>query len=959
MNNQNRWYRWISFLLIFLILQSGFAVPTSMATEVSSDVLLDRTLRQYVADLKQDPNTKGMLVGYEVYSLDRQQKVTSMQDRKTFIPGSTLKLLVSAAAIEHLPSDMRIPTELYIKGDVVNGVLNGDVVLKGYGDPSLTKNQLDQLAKSLVKKGIRNVTGNIIVDDTYFDQVRLGTSWMWDDEPFPNSAQIGALSVNGNTIQVKVMPSRLGQEPRVSISPAPAYVKVINQAITEKGDNQNLTITRTRAKNEIIITGKIGKDHPGFGVKRTIADPHLFTGAVFKESLQKQGISTEKEASILPGTISSEAARISEVTSAPIDKLLQHMIKKSDNFYAEMLLKELGARQLNEGSTKAGIQVIQQFARNHAGMDLNFRQVDGSGLSKMDVISPNHFIQLLKTMDQHPSRDRFWSLLPIAGVDGTLKNRMIGTPAENQVKAKTGGEFGLVGIITTRSGERFAFSVLIKGSQKKALAKALQDKIAITLSTYPELPDPSELPPNEAYLLTDAIDPLLANETYAGVISGIMVQSVDKGEALYRNQAEALLTPASNVKLFTTSTALHSLGTDYRFKTEIYRTGPIQDGILKGNLVLKGYGDPTFATEGALRVQEGPTIEQMVRDLKAQGIQSIEGDIVADASIFTDDVYGDGWAWDDENGSYQPQMTALSLNRGIIRLDYLPGEKTGDPIKATTLPKTNYVQVINETVTGPAGSTNTLKFERPRGTNIIRLSGSLPLDTKGAITRLVPVEDPHLYTGHVLKEQLEQEGISVSKSNVISATTPDGAHLIHQYQSPTLVELIKYLNKNSDNQYAEMVLKAIGLEKKGEGTDKAGISVVKEYAKTLGIDLRGKILDGSGLTRRNQLAPEHFVQLLTAISKESYFQALYDSLPIAGVDGTLQSRMNNTTATGNLRAKTGSMTDVSALSGYVRTKDNELLAYSMLMNGYSTSLSTRQLQDKIGVLLAELKRESK
>lgn len=952
----NRWHRWIRFAVIFLLLQAWIAVPAWATGSSDPDVLLDRTLRQYVQELKQNPDTKGMLVGYEVYSLDRHRAVASLQERKTFVPGSTLKLLVSAALIDRWPREMRIPTELYIDGSVAGGVLRGDVILKGYGDPSLTVDKLDQLAQSLAKKGIRKMTGDIVVDDTYFDQVRLGTSWMWDDEPYPFSAQIGALSVNGNTVRIKVAPGRLGQPPRVSVSPSPDYVRVVNRAVTEEGDNQNLSITRTRGKNELVISGKMGIDHPALTVKRTIEEPGLFTGYVFRESLQKKGILAGKKASIVAGEVSARAVRVSQILSPPIDQLLRHMIKKSDNFYAEMLLKLLGAREMGEGSAEAGIRAIQSFARDRAGMNLQFRQVDGSGLSRQDAISPGHFIQLLKTMDKHPARERFWSMLPVAGVDGTLKNRMIGTPAEKRVRAKTGGEFGLIGIATARSGERFAFSVLIKGAQKKALAKALQDRIAITLATYPELPDPGELPPEESYLLTDAIEPLLADEAYAGMMSGIMVQSADNGEVLYRHHAEALLTPASNIKLFTSGTALRTLGMDYRFKTEIYRTGPIRGGVLKGNVVLKGYGDPTLATVGPLRVQEGPTVEQIVSDLKALGIQRIEGDVVADSGIFTDAVYGDGWSWDDESEYYQPQITALSLNRGTVRLDYLPGEKPGDPIRLTLSPKTDFVRVVNEVVTGPAGSENTLKIRRERGTNTIRLSGSLPLDFNGDYTR-VPVENPHLYAGHVLKEQLERAGISFSsRSGVTSAPAPEDAELIHRYLSPPLVEVIKYLNKNSDNFYAEMILKTIGFEKKGEGTAKAGISVVTEYSRSLGVDLHADMLDGSGLTRRNQLASEHLVGLLTALTSEPYFSAFYDSLPIAGVDGTLSSRMKNTAAAGNLRGKTGSLTDVSALSGYVRTRDGELLAFSMLMNGY-TSGSMRELQDKIGILLAELKRE--
>ncbi|SEN59403.1 D-alanyl-D-alanine carboxypeptidase/D-alanyl-D-alanine endopeptidase [Lihuaxuella thermophila] len=954
----NRWQRRICFALIFFILQAWMAVPAWASGGSDPDVRLDRTLRQYVQELKQNPDTKGMLVGYEVYSLDRHKAVSSWQESKTFVPGSTLKLLVSAALLDRWPRELRIPTELYIDGRVAGGVLRGDVILKGYGDPSLTVDKLDQLAQALVKKGIRKMSGDIVVDDSYYDSVRLGTSWMWDDELFPFSAQIGAVSVNGNTVRVKVTPGRLGKPPRVTVSPAPDYVRVVNRAVTEDGDNQNLTITRTRAKNELVISGKIGTDHPGLTVKRTVVEPGLFAGYVFKERLQKKGMLAGKHTTVITGAVSAQAERIGQIVSPPMDQLLRHMTKKSDNFFAEMLLKQLGAREAGEGSAEAGIRAIQSFARDRAGMNLQFRQVDGSGLSRQDAISPHHLVQLLETMDRHPAGERFWSLLPVAGVDGTLKNRMTGTPGEKHVRAKTGGEFGLAGIAVAQSGERFAFSVLIKGAQKKALAKALQDRIAITLATYPDLPDPGELPPEEAYLLSDAIDPLLADEAYAGMISGIMVQSVDHGEVLYRHHAEALLTPASNIKLFTAGAALRSLGMDYRFKTELYRTGPIRDGVLKGDLVMKGYGDPTLATDGPLRVQEGPVIEQIVSDLKALGIQRVEGNVVADAGIFTDDVYGDGWSWDDESEYYQPQITALSLNRGTVRLDYLPGEKAGDPIRLTLSPKTDYVRVVNEVVTGPAGSENTLKIWRDRGTNTIRLSGSLPLDFGGDYTR-VPVENPHLYAGHVLKEQLEQAGISFSaRSGVTSGPVPEESELLRRYLSPPLAEVIQYLNKNSDNFYAEMILKTIGFEKKGEGTAKAGISVVTDYSRSLGVDLNADLLDGSGLTRRNQLASAHLVGLLTALTEEPYFSAIYDSLPIAGVDGTLRSRMKNTAAAGNLRGKTGSLTDVSALSGYVSTQDGERLAYSMLMNGY-TSGSMRELQDKIGVLLAEFKREQR
>ncbi len=951
------WLRFIPLFTILSLLISGMAIPTLEVKATPQEDLLERTLRYYVEELKKDPATRGMIVGYKVVSLNSGEVLAELRGEKTFVPGTSMQLLLAATLLDQLSQKMRIPTKLYIDGTLSpGGILKGDIVLKGYGDPTLQMKDLERFAEALRKKGIRRVQGNIVVDDTFFDDVRLGESWMWDQEPYPFSAQIGALSVEGNTVAVKVEPNRIGKPPRVTVTPGKEYMRVVNQAKTVSGKKASLTIDRTLGKNELVITGEIGVHHKGVLERRTVEDPARFTGTLLQEILKKRGIKFHPHSKVITGTKGKQAKEVKRIESATLDKLLQRMIKEDNPFYAEMLLKQLGAQRSDEGSAEAGIEVIRDFSRKQ-GIDLNYRQKDGSGLSRMNVISPQSLVQLLQAMENHPAKSHFTSLLSLAG--GALEDRMKGTPAEKNLQAKWGemvGVSGMVGRVTTRNGDELAFAILLNGVKKSVSAQKLADRMAVAMATYPELPTPGEVPVPKKYPLSSQIDPLLLDHRYRGVLAGVMVYSLDRKQVLYAHDEELLFTPASNTKLFTSSAALAALGADYRYRTEIYRDGPIQKGTIKGDLVIKGYGDPTLATEGSLQVQVGTTIEQIARDLKALGIRRVEGNILVDKGVFTDHPYGKGWAWDDESYYYQPQIEALAINRGTVRFDYLPGDKPGDPIRLEMTPKTRYVKVIDEAVTGPAGSKVTLRLERDRGTNRIRLTGSIPLDFSGDYTR-VPVDHPHLYTGYVLKETMELEGISFSpNSSVRSGTKPKRASLVKTYYSPPLSEVINYLNKVSDNFYAEMILRTLGWEVNGVGSAAAGRKVVADYGKQFGLGSYYTLEDGSGLTRYNSFSPQQIIRLLIASASQPTEAAFVDSLPLAGVDGTLRTRMTNTAAAGNLRGKTGSLTNVSALSGYVQSQDGERLAYAIMLNGYAeTSLKT--LEDEIGIRLAEFSRE--
>lgn len=975
----------VASCFIVLLLFISWTLPVVAQEQAPADKRLADTLRQYVEELKDEPDAAGMVVGYEVYSLDRQQTLAAMYEKKTFVPASTMKTLVTATALDRWPSDQRFPTKLYIDGQVTKGgVLRGDIVLKGYGDPVLTPEQLRKLARSLAERGVRRINGNIVVDDRYFDAQRLGPRWMWDDEPYAYSAQISALTVNKNTVDVLVEPTKPGKKPKVSITPAPDYVKVINRATTVEGSEDDLTVERPRLKNEIVVSGTIGvqydgrltkahgsgmentdqiteyrssrKAHQGVQVTRTVENPALFAGHVLRENLKEVGIALHPRSKVAVGKVNGSQKLVAETASPTLDAILRELMKDSDNLIAETLVKQLGAREQEEGSTEAGLAEIAAFAKDVAGLDSGYVQKDGSGLSRLNVISPHHLVQLLVSMDAHPAGERFRSFLPVAGVDGTLQNRMVGTAAEGNVQAKTGSMSGvnaLAGYVKTGDGERLAFSIMMNGVYKSEHALDMQDRIAVALASYPDLPEP-DLPSEEptTYPLSAVFDPILDDERYAGVIQGVAVRSLESGKTLYERNAHTLMTPASNTQLFTSATALAQLGPDYRFRTEVYRTGRMRGHVLHGDLIIKGYGDPTLTTEGMSRGLDGPTVEEMVEEIRDLGIRQIKGDIVVDESAFADHVYGPGWVWDKESDDDQPQITALSANQGTVRLEYEPGDKPGDGIDLKLTPDTTYVQVIDEAVTGVASSKPTLQVKRERGFNVIRLTGSLPCDFDGASLQ-IPVENPALYTGQILRERLQERGVRFHpNSEVRAGELPDGAELVQTYWSPPLSEIVRFLNHYNDNYVAEMILKTIGFETGGEGTFAGGVKAVDAYRETLGIASRWDMLDGSGLTRYNLFSADQIVSLLQAVREEPSFRHFFDSLPVAGEEGALRRRMQGTEAEHNVKGKVGAFTHVRALSGYVKTRDGEWLAYAILTNGF-TEASLIEMEDRLAVAMAE------
>lgn len=435
--------------------------------------------------------------------------------------------------------------------------------------------------------------------------------------------------------------------------------------------------------------------------------------------------------------------------------------------------------------------------------------------------------------------------------------------------------------------------------------------------------------------LTQRLDQLVNDPVYSGSQLGLVVRDATTGATLYsRNPSERLL-PASNLKLLTASTALQVLGSGFRYHTDVLTTGTVTDGVLDGDLYLKGFGDPT------LLQGDYQALAQQVKDA---GVTQVSGDLVADDSYFDSIPLGVFWSWDDEPYYYSAETSALTVapdtdyDSGTVFVTSAPGAAVGEPVVLGTLPQTGVLTYDNTATTGPAGSENTLSVEREHGVNVVAVTGSVPLGA--AVGRdQITVKRPTDYARDVFSRALSSVGVSVT-GGLDDGITPTGARRIALDKSMTLGEIMVPFLKLSNNMHAEALVKTLGAVKSGEGTWGAGTEVIDTFLRSAGTDpATQRIVDGSGLSRGDQISAQAVSNVLVKAKKASWYPVLYKALPIAGnpdrlVGGTLRRRMAGTPAQNNVHAKTGSLTAVTALSGYVTTADGKLLAFSMLSNNF-------------------------
>ena len=454
----------------------------------------------------------------------------------------------------------------------------------------------------------------------------------------------------------------------------------------------------------------------------------------------------------------------------------------------------------------------------------------------------------------------------------------------------------------------------------------------------------------EADPLGKDLSAIIADPSLAGADVGLSVRRADTGEVLFTSQSSRRSAPASNTKLVTSAAVVDILGLDHRFSTTVRAGGDVRGGVLGGDLYLRGTGDPTMLAAD---------YDALAAKVAASGIRLVRGKLVADDTWFDSVRLGTGWSWDDEPYYYDGQISALTVSpdtdydAGSIIVKVAPGTP-GKPAKVTTEPPTGFVTIANTAVTGAAGSEASVNVERQHATNVISVSGSIPAG--GAVDEeWSTVADPTGLVASLFRDALTRHGVRVLGATGTGAT-PANARQFADHQSMPLSQLLTPFLKLSNNMHAEILVKTAGRVASGEGSWDAGLEAISGKLGGLGIDPATlSLVDGSGLSRMDQLAPDQVTSLLLAAQTKPWFHTWYDALPIAGaadrmVGGTLRSRMKGTPAENNLHGKTGSLTGVSALSGYVTTADGVPLVFSMISN--NTLGSPKALEDAVGVRLA-------
>jgi D-alanyl-D-alanine carboxypeptidase/D-alanyl-D-alanine-endopeptidase (penicillin-binding protein 4) len=452
--------------------------------------------------------------------------------------------------------------------------------------------------------------------------------------------------------------------------------------------------------------------------------------------------------------------------------------------------------------------------------------------------------------------------------------------------------------------------------------------------------------------LRNAIDAVLSDSIFIPSRASVKVVSLNTNEVLYDRDSRQLMRPASNMKLLTSATALHTLGRTYQFKTCVFSDSITAAGIVRGNLYLKGYGDPD------LRISD---LDSAALYLRSMGISQVWGDIVGDNSYFDDLEWGNGWMWDDEPDPDEMFISALSVNKNCVSVTVSPTPAPSDSVLASCDPPTPFITIQKRAKTVRDSATVPLHISRlfMERLNTVTVSGEVQVGG-GIRQRRVSVWRPELFAAQILKESLQRNGIYVFGQPRFGIT-PETARKVWEKDWP-LESVILAMNKVSDNLSAENLLKTIGAQERGlPGSARNGIYVVNSFLASCGLDTTGhSIADGSGVSHYNLVTGDEVLRLLTVVARSpEIFPVLYASLPIAGVDGTLENRMIGTAAAGNLRAKTGTLSGVSSLSGYVTTRDGELLVFSMMMQNFV--IPTRyyhSAQDRIGALLAQFSRKS-
>jgi serine-type D-Ala-D-Ala carboxypeptidase/endopeptidase (penicillin-binding protein 4) len=430
------------------------------------------------------------------------------------------------------------------------------------------------------------------------------------------------------------------------------------------------------------------------------------------------------------------------------------------------------------------------------------------------------------------------------------------------------------------------------------------------------------------------LDRILLAPALAHGYWGVEVRSLTTGRTLYSRNAERLLLPASNMKILTLAVAAQQLGWDFRFDTQLLAAGTIANGTLDGDLIVVGSGDPTIVDRDG---SAAALFADWATRLRQAGVGTIRGRIVGDGGAFAGAGFGAGWTWDDLSAGYGAGVSALQYNDNIAGLTITPGASPGTPALIAVDPAETGLEVVNLVRTAAAASPSQVTIQRLAGSARLELRGTVALHA-APIARTVSVENPTQFFVASLRDALIANGIAVEGPAVDIETLPspptrDGAVSLVTHRSAPLADMAIRMMRLSENLYAETLLETLGL-RSGDPTAAGGLSVARGVLETWGVPASSVLqADGSGLSRYDYVTPSAIVDVLTHVERDDRLRGPFvDALPVPGEDGTLDNRLGALAS--RIRAKTGSMTGVRTLSGYLTTAGGEQLVFSFLGNNF-------------------------
>lgn len=454
--------------------------------------------------------------------------------------------------------------------------------------------------------------------------------------------------------------------------------------------------------------------------------------------------------------------------------------------------------------------------------------------------------------------------------------------------------------------------------------------------------------------LNRRIETILRRSEARRAFWGIVVARLPDGKVLYQQNADHLFQPASNMKLFTTAAALEKLGPDFVFRTTVESDAPPDAQGRVADLILVGRGDPTIGSRVLpYQYNSKPSspadavLRELAEQVAARGVREVAGDIVADDRYFLYEPYSHDWSAEDLQWGYGAPITALAFNDNALNIHFLPGEKAGDNAKVWLDPVSDYYRLNNRLGTATPGATHRIFVERLPGSMTMDVWGEIPAGVSEE-DDTVAIADPPRLMAELFKRALVARGITIrgevkvrelariEAANSVDAFAPaTGRVVLAERQSPPLSEDITVTNKVSQNLHAEMLLRTLGHELKNYGSLTMGLEVLRGFAAEIGIEPNETYFaDGSGLSRQALVTPRAVVKLLTFMAHSPRAAIYFDSLPVAGVDGTLADRFRNSSAARKIHAKTGSIEHVNTLSGYMELPTGNRLAFSILVDNH-------------------------